>query len=291
MIRTLTCVFLAMMAGALGWAQADGSGSPSVPADGMIQFEPPQAVSCIAVRVPVPEGKMIAGLRWFNGTASESFPRILVASGNGDMPPPYTEAVVVASEVLGAEQAWSEVTFATPVASQSGTLFALIEYPENYSPQPGRAVLGVGYASAQAPHWYFVTGDGDSWIKVVSNCRVLLEPVLADRTPGVIDKSGRPEDDEPAPSAEFGIFAAPNPFNPETKIDLYLPAATSGAVKIFDVRGYLVAELHRGILAKGLNRFIWAGTDNGGRAAASGVYWVLAQTLDQKFTKKLLLIK
>jgi len=39
--------------------------------DGLIEFDPPQAVACIAIRVEVPETKMVTGLRWFNGSSSE----------------------------------------------------------------------------------------------------------------------------------------------------------------------------------------------------------------------------
>ncbi len=289
--RILAAAVLLLCGSGLARAQVSGDGSAPVGADGLIQFEPPQAVSCVAVRVPIPEDKMITGLRWYNGTSSEAFPRVLVASGNDVMPPPYSEAVTVAENVQGAEQAWSELVFSAPVASQSGTLFVLLEYPENYIPSSGQAALGIGYANIETSRWYFVTGDGDTWIKVVSDCRVLLEPMLADRTPGVIEKRRDPGEDQPAANMESGLFASPNPFNPETRIDLYLQAPTTGTVKVFDIRGYLVTELHSGPLARGQNRFVWAGQDNSGRAAASGVYWVLAQTADQKFTKKLLLIK
>ncbi len=257
-------------------------------ADGLIGFAPPQAVGCIAVRVAVPEDKMVAGLRWYNGSATESFPRILVASGSGFEPPALEEAVVVAEDVHGLAQTWSEVTFTTPVASLSGTLFVVLAYPANYSPPAGQPGLGVGFADAESADHYFVTGDGASWFEVSSGCRVLLEAVLADRVPGVEEKSGRRE---PAAAEKLGLFAAPNPFNPATKIDLVLPAATTGKVRILDLRGYVVAELHSGPLAKGRNGFVWQGRDAGGRTVASGVYWVLAETVDQRLVKKVLLVK
>ena len=65
----------------------------------------------------------------------------------------------------------------------------------------------------------------------------------------------------------------------------------SAVVKIFDIRGYLVAELYRGTFARGQNTFTWQGRDDSGQAVASGVYLVSAETDDQKLTKKLLLIK
>jgi hypothetical protein len=274
-----------------GLAGANAGTGEAPPAAGLIQFEPPQAVSCVAVRVTVPQDQMITGMRWYNGSASESFPRILVASGSGILPPPCAEAVAVAEGVQGVEQGWSEVTFATPVASESGTLFVVLEYPPGYAPPVGQAALGVGYAEAESPLWYFVTGDGETWIKVVSRCRVLLEPVLADRAPGVAVKSARPREETPVPPASATLVAYPNPFNPSTRIELNLPKATTGSVRIVDLRGYAVAELHRGALVKGTNAFVWNGRSSSGSATASGVYWVLAEADELRLTRKLLLIK
>ena len=92
----------------------------------------------------VPENKMITGLKWYNGSGSQTFPRIMVATGNGFEPPAYDQAVAIALNVQGQEQAWSEVAFNEPIASQSGMLFIVIEYPENDAPQEGQPVLGVG---------------------------------------------------------------------------------------------------------------------------------------------------
>ena len=288
MKKTLAAVIIAV-----GWSVAvvccGSEAMPTGSSDGLIRFEPPQAVSCIAVRVEVPQDKMITGLRWYNGTSTEAFPQVLVASGNDFAPPSLEQAVTVAQDVRGLDHGWSEVVFSDAVASQSGTLFVVMKYPANYAPVSGQPVLGVGYANEESPHHYFVSGDGEVWLKVTSNCRVLLEPVLADRTPGVVEKRG--PDGPPQPESRLGLFAAPNPFNPQTKIELGLQAATTGVVRIVDVRGFVVAELYSGALAKGTNAFVWNGRDDAGRPAASGVYWVLAHTADQKLVRKVLLVK
>lgn len=283
--KVVTIVGLLLLAAAYGnIAEATTESA----ADGLLQFSPPQSVSCVALRVEVPEGKMVTGLRWYNGTDTESFAHILVASGNDFEPPALSEAVALAEGVVGENNAWSEADFSSPIASQSGTLFIVMEYPADYAPEPGQPILGVGYANESSPNHYFVTGNGIDWYRVTSRCRVLLEPILEDRIPGVEEKSRGQVD---TAEEKLGLFAAPNPFNPSTRIDLYLPAITTGKVRIMDIRGYVVTELYSGAFAKGQNSFVWQGQDRGGRAVASGVYWILAETSDQRLLRKVLLVK
>lgn len=278
--------------GATAWAVGGGGGAPAVESAGLIQFDPPQVRACVAVRIEVPEDKMVTGVRWYNGSGTEAFPRILVASGSQLAPPPYGEAVALAEGVVGLEGAWSSAVFAAPVASESGTLFVLIEYPPDYAPPAEGAALGIGYAQAAAVYPHFVSGDGLNWVRIAMHCRILLEPVLADRLPGIVTLRS-PESESPTVEIveRRGLFAAPNPFNPQTKIELSLATATTGSLRIYDVRGRLVVELHRGAFARGANTFVWNGRDSRGRAVASGAYWVQAHTDDQSLTKKVLLLK
>ena len=96
---------------------------------------------------------------------------------------------------------------------------------------------------------------------------------------------------ETAIKDKVGVFVGPNPFNPLTKIELYLPKASSGTVKVFDIRGRLVVELYRGDFAEGQTTFVWQGRDAHGRTQASGAYYVKVDAGDSSWTKKLLLIK
>ena len=280
-----------------GWVPAamGGSGGTgvggAVVADGLLQFEPPQSLGCVALRVDVPADKMIVGMRWFNGTAGGAFPRVLASSGSADAPSPRSEAMPVAENIVGSEQEWSAIQFATPVASESGTLFLVVEYPADYAPPAEGPALGVGFVQDQATYPYFVSGDGETWIRVASACRVLLEPMLADRIPGVLALSESRKVDAAIPLERSGLLATPNPFNPQTTIALYLKQAGGGDVRIYDLRGHLVTELYRGPMNAGENRYLWDGRDRGGRAVASGAYWVQARTPDQVHTLKIMLLR
>ena len=66
----------------------------------------------------------------------------------------------------------------------------------------------------------------------------------------------------------------PNPFNPQTKVLLAMHEAGPVTVRVYDVQGRLVRTLHDGALAAGRHELPWNGTDDAGRAAPSGVYFV-----------------
>jgi hypothetical protein len=65
---------------------------------------------------------------------------------------------------------------------------------------------------------------------------------------------------------------APNPFNPSTTIRFANPARGAVRLRVFDVSGRLVRTLVDEVREAGLHEATWDGRDQGGRAAASGVY-------------------
>lgn len=70
-----------------------------------------------------------------------------------------------------------------------------------------------------------------------------------------------------------------------------MKAASTGDLKIYDVRGRLVTVLYTGPFVQGANSFAWDGRDSAGRGVASGAYWVQARTSDQSLTIKVLLLR
>ncbi len=80
-----------------------------------------------------------------------------------------------------------------------------------------------------------------------------------------------------AATATLTARAFPNPCNPQTTIELTLPAGVEMngdqvVVAIHDVRGHLVQMLHGAEVGGGVARVTWRGDDAAGRAAPSGVY-------------------
>ena len=75
---------------------------------------------------------------------------------------------------------------------------------------------------------------------------------------------------------EMGVF--PNPANPRAVITFDLPRADEVRLELFDLRGNLVRRLVEGPHAAGRHAAAWDGTDDGGRAVASGSYFARLAT-------------
>lgn len=95
----------------------------------------------------------------------------------------------------------------------------------------------------------------------------------------------------PEVSHEFSVSAAPNPFNPLTRISFDLPEAATVKVNVFDLRGRRVRQLHDGWLDAGSREFVWSGRDDGGRQVAAGSYLVRSEAGAQSQTIKVTMAK
>lgn len=283
------CAFLLLGAGV--WAAE----VPALPtSEGIAYVSPIQEGSCLAVKVAVPEGQAVSGLKWFNGSGDYGFAQALVASGAEEFPPSLTEAVGLAQNIMGAAEAWSEITFSEPVASASGDLFLILEYPAGYAATDSTTPLGVGFATQEGSGCYYVTSEGETWIKVASRCQLLIEPVFCVQDSTMLTKSNRPDEERPSEATipkVFAVAAYPNPFNPETTIEVSLPKSTHCSIKIYDLRGLLVRELFAGQVTAGIASYTWDGKDGRGQIASSGVYHALVKSGEKAINRRLVLIK
>jgi hypothetical protein len=83
----------------------------------------------------------------------------------------------------------------------------------------------------------------------------------------------------------------PNPFNPKTTISFTLDRSEPVKLQVFDVRGRVVRTLVNEVRAAGAYRIDWDGKDNGGRAAASGLYLYRLEAGDFVQQRKMTLLK
>ncbi|MGD9547814.1 MAG: FlgD immunoglobulin-like domain containing protein [Candidatus Krumholzibacteriia bacterium] len=289
-MRRKTQISVIALVFVVAWLSAYGE-EPLPAAEGIAYVTPIQNGSCIAVKVPVAENQAISGFQWFNGADDLEFSMAMVASGAGDFPPPLPEAVGLAADLPGQRAAWSEVTFNEPIASESSSLFLIMQYPDGYASPDSGLEMGVGYITGEGQGCYFVSSDGDSWIKVASRCQLLVEPVFCVRDSSMLSKSMQPEEDTPSIPKEFSVKSYPNPFNPVTTIEVGLPKATDCSIKIYDIRGRMVKNLYMGREEAGIAKFTWDGTDGRGQTTGSGVYFAVVKTEEKAFNQRLVLIK
>jgi hypothetical protein len=83
----------------------------------------------------------------------------------------------------------------------------------------------------------------------------------------------------------------PNPFNPATTIELTAPARGKLRVRIYNVRGELVATLVDGVVEPGKHVLVWRGTDARGRVVGSGVYLCKVAGFGQERSMKMALLR
>ena len=87
--------------------------------------------------------------------------------------------------------------------------------------------------------------------------------------------------------SSFGLSAAyPNPFNPSTSINLYVPMEGNVNVQVYDLSGRIVSTLLSGVQAKGNYSLTWNASEQ-----ASGMYLVRAETAGNVAMQKILLLK
>ena len=77
----------------------------------------------------------------------------------------------------------------------------------------------------------------------------------------------------PARPAPVELRAHPNPFNPRVTLRARLARGGEAALRIYDLSGRQLRELHRGPLGAGRHAFVWDGRDARQRPLASGVYF------------------
>jgi hypothetical protein len=83
----------------------------------------------------------------------------------------------------------------------------------------------------------------------------------------------------------------PNPFNPNTSIQFYIPRREQVSLKVYDVSGKLVRTLVDDRLDGGSHTYIWDGKNNRGKAVASGVYFYMLRSDSIRKARKAVLLR
>jgi hypothetical protein len=83
----------------------------------------------------------------------------------------------------------------------------------------------------------------------------------------------------------------PNPFNPVTRLKFGLAKKGHVSIRIYDVSGRLVRILIDEIRDAGSYEAVWDGTNGGGMATASGIYFCRMEAPDYERTLKMVLLR
>jgi hypothetical protein len=85
--------------------------------------------------------------------------------------------------------------------------------------------------------------------------------------------------------------ASPNPFRPNTTLQLELAQSADVSVEILDPMGRRVRTLSYGTLDGGIHKLVWDGRDDKGREAASGLYFARVKAAQWERVGRLVLIR
>ena len=99
----------------------------------------------------------------------------------------------------------------------------------------------------------------------LSNRNALINNRLSDTTDNSHSTPGIPN--------AIRISNYPNPFNPNTTIDFYLPEPGDVTLEVFNIKGQRVKTLINEHKETGSHNIVWNGTDQNGRFVSSGVYF------------------
>ena len=84
----------------------------------------------------------------------------------------------------------------------------------------------------------------------------------------------------------------PNPFNPSTSIPLSLAADSDIRISVYDAKGSMVKNIHRGFLHSGHYVFSWDGTSVNNSDVSAGIYFCkLFIGENTKSVRKMILLK
>jgi len=83
----------------------------------------------------------------------------------------------------------------------------------------------------------------------------------------------------------------PNPFNPSTTIEWYLPGKARASVRIYDVSGRIVRRLFEGRCPAGTSAVTWDGLDDDGAQVSAGVYFCRIAAGEFEQARKMVLVR
>ncbi len=142
------------------------------------------------------------------------------------------------------------------------------------------------YTSAEKA---FTDKEYDKTFKILNRLRNKLQKAIQHFSED--GKSDRPE--KPGVTGRNARLNqnSPNPFNPVTNISFEITKSGYITLKIYDILGREIKSLISGNLSAGNHIFNWNGTDSHGNVVASGPYYYVLDTGNEKLTRAMYFVK
>jgi len=87
------------------------------------------------------------------------------------------------------------------------------------------------------------------------------------------------------------LTVSPNPFYNSTNLSFSLPKTTDVKICIYNVKGHKITTLLSEVMVQGNYSVNWDGTDENGKKISSGIYFYTLETINDIYTKKVILLK
>jgi len=168
------------------------------------------------------------------------------------------------------------------------------EYPSDIDPRGDNAESILTYIAGKnggimadtGVHRVVYLAFGFEAINNAADRATLMEGII-----GFLSGSAAPAPDGDTPRSLTLLGNTPNPFNPLTKINFFLPAAAEVKLEVFDLAGRRVRVLFDGPLPAGSNQVAWDGRNEDGQDTPSGAYFYKVTGPQETLTAKMMLVR
>ena len=87
------------------------------------------------------------------------------------------------------------------------------------------------------------------------------------------------------------LKVSPNPFYNSTNLSFSLPKTSDVKINIYNIKGHKIISLLSEVMVQGNYSVSWDGTDENGKKISSGIYFYTLETINNIYTKKVILLK
>jgi len=190
---------------------------------------------------------------------------------------PGTMVLSINSGCANAQPGWHYI----PIPLNDNSIFDRVSiYVGFFSPQSVSPRLGISLVDNPTVAYWTNTANWVPFTEGNFMIRVLVEVYPCISETDVVQKP-----------SNLTAKNYPNPFNPETTIEFYMPYKGKVSIDIFNIKGQLLNTIFSDEVLAGDHRTVWSGLDSNSDNIAGGIYFYRVQTEKEILIKKMMLLK